>query len=150
MFLKAFSFSFPKQNLNFSLNCWERINELKFVKCINNTIKYIFYRNKKTCNVQRKKLWILLIQKKYGLHFFVWFEPKRSSVWCQINRKSVITIQIWYALNKYDTLILHFPVLFQTDMKILNMRAWTLAHLLIFIYINCTKFMTRWKALIFF
>ena len=32
-------------------------------------------------------------------HFFDWFGTKRSSVWRQINRKSVITIQIWFYLT---------------------------------------------------
>ena len=38
---------------------------------------------------------------KLYLEFFEWFGTKRKSIWCQINLRSVITIQIWFDLTRF-------------------------------------------------
>ena len=52
---------------------------------------------------QRNLFWLLQNQTKFvlWLHFSDSFDTKRNSIWREINRKNVITIQIWFILTRF-------------------------------------------------
>ena len=48
--------------------------------------------------IKTNLFWILLNHSKFELYLYFsdWIGTKRNSIWHQINRKSVITTQIWF------------------------------------------------------
>jgi len=52
---------------------------------------------------QRNLFWILVGFNKFSIFIKLFLFTKRNSFWRQINRKSVITIQIWIDLTRFRT-----------------------------------------------
>jgi len=52
---------------------------------------------------QRNLFWILVGFNKFSILIKLFLFTKRNSFWRQINRKSVITIQIWIDLTRFRT-----------------------------------------------
>ena len=95
-----------------SHSCRDRLDSLWIIVYLFIYFVYLFYLGLDNClfiyttiqlsDVKTEKPLLNLIKLNkilLLLHSFDRFYTKRNSVWCQINRKSVITIQIWFNLK---------------------------------------------------
>jgi len=79
-------------------------NRTKKLHCIGISELTTTTKNPKQTTTRNKDYYgIMLNWTKFGLqsHFSAWFSTKLKSFWWQINRRSVITTQIWLDLSRF-------------------------------------------------